>query len=104
MGAARQRFRRDVEAEILRRMREDHDSHITRDEGEETGEKSGLGRKEAARGFLRLAGTVWVGQVTPEEGPSYRVSGPVQDPHWWMAHFDVTWFQREGLLPTPWNR
>ena len=103
MGDARQQFHRNVEAEILRRMREDHNAHISRDEVEEIGEKSGLGRKEATRGFLRLAGTVWAGEITPEEGPAYRVFGPVQDLNWWAVHLDVTWVQRRGLLPIPWN-
>lgn len=103
MGAARQQFRRNGEAEILRRMREDHNAHISRDEVEEIGEKSGLGRKEAARGFLRLAGTVWAGEITSKEGSRYRVFGPIEDLHWCAVHLDVTWFQRRGLLPIPWN-
>ncbi len=98
MATDRQRFRMDVEAEILRRMREGRNAHMERAEVEEIGEGSGFSREEAAREFLRLAGTVWVGEITPEQGPSYWVFGPTHDPNWGMASFHVPWFQDRGLL------
>ncbi len=100
MGAARRQFRGDVEAEIMRRMREEHKDYIYRDEVEEIGKRSKLGGEEGAREFLRLAETAWIGQITitPKEGAAYRVFGPTRDPHWWTAHFDAGWFRRRGLL------
>ncbi len=108
MGAARRQFREDVEAEIMRRMREEHKDHIYRAEVEEIGKRSNLGGEEVAREFLRLAETTWIGQITitPEEGDPYRVFGPVRNPHWWVAHwwvahFNVTWFRKRGLPLIP---
>src|SRR5215216_4280652 len=87
-----ERFRRNVRAEILRRLNHEHLAEISREEVERVGKDSGLlPPSEATHEFLGLKGVVW-------EGTTSRASD--SEHPWDMVYFDVSWFQRRGETPT----
>ena len=100
-NGARQQFSRAIEAEILRRMKEEG-LYMDKSEIEEIGEREGLPRKEAAREFFRLAGRVWAGQIILSEGPTIGVFGPRAAPKSWLGvTFYPEWFRNREKLPAP---
>ena len=100
---ARQRFREDVQAEIIRRVSRrdtDHGTRMSRSEIEDIGERVGMVREEAARAFIDLAGEVWAGWVLPESGPERYVMAPTKGlPHWFAVVFNIRWFLNRGKVP-----
>ena len=100
---AGQRFREDVQAEIVRRVsRRDtgHEMRMSRSEIEDVGERVGMVRDEAARAFVDLAGEVWAGWVLPESGPERYVMAPTKGlPRWSAVVFNIRWLQNRGKVP-----
>ena len=80
----RSQFSRNLQTEILRLLNEQH-PHITREEVEEIGRRSGMLPEEAGQEFLRLRGQVWAGTTRRSRDSEYS---------WDIAHLDVYWFQR----------
>ena len=100
---AGQRFREDVQAEIVRRVsRRDtgQGTRMSRSEIEDMGERVGMVREEAARAFVDLAGEVWAGWVLPESGPERYVMAPTKGlPRWSAVVFNIRWLQNRGKVP-----
>ena len=94
METARRQFRDDLEAEIVRRLNEEHEAHMPREAVEEIGRKTGVNPTEATRLFINLRGVVWAG--------TFSRSSDSEHP-WDVAQFDVPWFQRRGQVPIPWE-
>ena len=100
-NGARQQFSRAIEAEILRRMREES-FYMDKSEIEEMGEREGIPREEAAQEFFWLAGRVWAGQIILSEGPTIGVFGPRAAPKSWLGvTFYPEWFRNREKLPAP---
>ncbi len=99
-GVAHQRFRDAIEAEILQRLKE-RTRYMDKSEVEDIGVRAGLDRTMVTPAFLRLAGSIWAGQILPEEGPPIGVHGPrTEVPSWVGVTFYVEWFQKRGKLAT----
>ena len=97
-NGARQQFSTAIEAEILRRMREES-FYMDKSEIEEMGEREGIPREEAAREFLWLTGRVWAGHSIVSERPTMGVFGPRAVPENWLGvTFYPEWFRNRGKL------
>jgi len=89
-----------IEAEILRRIRVEGNYYINRTEIEEIGEQAGMARVVATHVFLLQAGSLWAGEIIPEEEedgiPLYGSTTSV--PAWKAVVLDPGWFQGRGKL------
>jgi hypothetical protein len=65
---------------------------MTREEAEYIGVQAGLPPGTATTAFLDLEGDVWIGETSRSE----ESKNP-----WDVAHFDIPWYQDQGLLPIP---
>ena len=87
-----------IEAEILRRMRVEGNYYISRTEVEEIGERAGMARVVATHVFLLQAGSLWAGEIVPEEAgdgiPLYAPTTSV--PAWKAVVLDPGWFRGRG--------
>jgi hypothetical protein len=92
-----------LEAEILRRMREDRDHYISRTEIEDIGERAGMARVVAAHVFLLQAGSSWAGEIIPEgEGDPLPLYAPKTSVLAWNAVvLDAEWFRGRGKSGPP---
>ena len=101
-GARREVFDEVIRREIKRRIVQDHNCSMNRSEVEHIGAALWITRKDAVREFMRLAGSLWVGEVIPDGGAPVVVIGPVKLPPTWLAvHFDIAAMQRLGTLSQP---
>jgi hypothetical protein len=89
-----------IEAEILRRMRVEGNYYISRTEIEVVGERAGMARVVATHVFLLQAGSLWAGEIIPEEDgdpvPLYAPRTSV--PAWKAVVLDAGWFWGRGKL------
>jgi hypothetical protein len=88
-----------IEAEILRRIRVEGNYYISRTEIEDVGERAGMSRVVATQVFLLQAGSLWAGELIPEdEGepgiPFYAPTTSV--PAWKAVVLDPGWFWERG--------
>lgn len=100
--AARQLFRKEIEAEILRRVEGQSDPRMSKSEIEDIGVASGMRQEAVTIEFRNLAGEVWCGLVYPEVGTQpYYVDGPIRRlPSWTAVTFEAEWFHRKSKTRT----
>jgi hypothetical protein len=95
---ARQRFRKEIEAEIIRRVEARSNPRMSKSEIEEIGVAAGMRREVVALEFRSLAGDVWCGSVHPEDASEpYYLDSPIRRlPSWVAVDFESAWFHRKG--------
>jgi hypothetical protein len=100
--AARQGFRKGIEAEIMRRIEACSDLRMSKSEIEDIGVAAGMIQEDIASEFRSLAGDVWCGLVYPEDkSEPYYVDGPIRRlPSWVAVNFELGWFHRKGKIHT----
>ena len=88
-----------IEAEILRRMRVEGNYYISRTEVEDIGERAGMSPVAASHVFLLQAGSLWAGELIPEEGDRLPLYAPrTSVPAWTAVVLDPGWFRGRGKL------
>ena len=90
-----------IEAEILRRIRVEGNYYISRTEIEDVGERAGMSRVVATHVFLLQAGSLWAGEIIPEEerDPGIPLYAPTTSvPAWNTVVLDPGWFRGRGKL------